>query len=106
MSKHEFKTRYIFGASQREATLAVSLAFLCGSSLAVIAAVPGVDEARKTAEIVGGLNAQELLAAVCLGALALAGYCVKALMKQGRDATKALTEIADKMKSMKCVKEG
>ena len=105
MSKHEFRVRYIFSPNMRTVRLCCALFMVSGSALVASATIPGAETATDAAKAVGGLTAQELLALVTLAALALAVFCLKAVFKQGESATRALTEIADKMRDMKCVRE-
>ena len=82
MSGRDFRMQYIFGGSSRELKLSIALALVSGTALSALAAVPGVDAARDTAVLVGGLTAPELLALVAITALTLAGYCVKVMVGQ------------------------
>lgn len=111
MSKHEFRMRYIFGATPREMKLATACAITSGIALALVAGVPGADEAQAAAKVVGGLNAQELLALVTLASLALAAWIIRIWVAQTKEAaqqhgeaTAALTRIADRMDTMECIK--
>jgi hypothetical protein len=105
MSKHDFRIRYIFAVSPRQIILSVSLATVSGCAAAAFATVPGISEAAETAKVVGGMTAQELLALVAVAALGLTFYCIRTMVQQNKDATVALTQIADRMRLMKCVHE-
>ena len=115
MSKLQFR-RWIFSATPRTARLSLALVLVSGGATAAMA-VPGVAEAVEAGKTVGGMTAQTLLGCITLGALALAGYCVKLLIAQSgqasqqhTDAIVALTKLGDHMESidkrmgtMKCV---
>lgn len=121
MSTAEFKTRYLFSASKNEATLAMVLAFVAGTTAATIGAIPGATETIEATKIISGMSSAELLTLITVGALLLAGYCVHTMCTQAakaaqvvaEQATKsaeqneraviALTQIADKMKTMRCL---
>jgi len=103
MSKHEFRVQYIFGASTRETKLAMCLAMLSGSCLAAVGAdLPGIPSVE-TAKVLAGLTIPELLAIITLASLSLAGYCMRSMLSQGREATRALTQIASRMEGMQCL---
>lgn len=103
MSKREFRVRYVFGASTRETQLAMCLAMLSGTCLAAVGAeIPGIPNVE-TAKVLAGLTVPELLALITLASLGLAGYCMRSMLAQGREATRALTKIASHMEGMKCL---
>jgi hypothetical protein len=111
MSMHEFRMRYIFGATWREMKLAVLCAIFSGVALVLLANMPGADQAQAAAKVVGGLNSQELLALVTLASLALSAWIIRIWVAQTKEAaqqhgeaTAALTRIADRMDSMECIK--
>ena len=103
MSKHDFRVRYIFDVTPRQLTLALALAVVAGCGAAAMAAVPGVVEAAEAAKVVGGLTAQELLALIAVASLALTYYCIRTMVQQHTRATIALTQIADQMRTMRCI---
>lgn len=109
MSKHDFIYKYIFGATARETKLAVALGVISASCLVANAVDPAGMVSVENAKILGSLNAQELLAAVTLASIALSAYCMKTMvsnqLKQNAEATRALTQIAERMAYMKCVRE-
>jgi len=110
MSKKQLIERYIFNVSPRMIRLAVYLAFVSGGATAAIAVIPGADDAVKLGETVGGMTAQTLLGCICVGSLALAGYCVRLLVNQSAEASKEravtsaiLAKLGENVESMNAV---
>jgi hypothetical protein len=106
MSKHEFMRAYIWRASCREVVLSVALTLVSGGALAASAEIPGADGTIAAAKAVAGLSVSELLALVTLGSLALNGYMIRLFVGESKKGTVALTQIADKLSTMKCVDQG
>ena len=102
MSKAQFR-RYIFGATTTELSLFMALALVSGGSLAALAI--GTENVKDAATLVGGLTAQELLALVAIISIGFAWYCVRQMVGQNARATVELTKIADRMATMRCVRD-
>lgn len=102
MSMREFRVNYIFGASMREMKIALLLAVVSGSCLSAIGADPSLVSVDN-AKLIAGLTVPELLALTTLASLGLATYCIHTMVSQNATATKALTQIAERMEHMQCV---
>ena len=103
MSKHDFRVRYIFDVTSRQLALAIAMAVVAGCGSAAMAAVPVVAEATEAAKVVGGMTAQELLALIAVASLTLTYYCIRTMVQQHTKATIALTQIAEQMRTMRCI---
>ena len=104
MSMFEFRKKYIFGSTPTELSLFMSLAMVAGLTLA--ASAVGTENVKEAATLVGGLTAQELLALVAIISIGFAWYCVRQMVGQNAKATVELTKIADRMATMRCVRDG
>jgi hypothetical protein len=101
MSAKEFTNRFVFSATPRSLRLALALFVLSGSSLVALAVSP--DDVIKATNTVAGMDAMQLLAAITLASLALCGIMLWVGYKMAMKATVSLTQIADRLNTMKCI---